>query len=57
MKPLLDIVRTDIHSVKANNSQDPKARLSEYEMISQIRSEHFEFWLVLFLILCSVQLC
>lgn len=24
--------------VKANNSQDPNMRLSEYEMISQIRS-------------------
>ena len=27
--------------MKANNSQDPKARLSEYEMVSQIRSEDF----------------
>jgi len=32
---------TDIPPVKANTSQDPKTRLSEYEMVSQIRSEDF----------------
>ena len=32
------VLCADILSVKANNSQDPKTRLSEYEMISQIRS-------------------
>ena len=28
---------TDIPSVKANSSHDPKSQLSEYEMVSQIR--------------------
>lgn len=31
-------VCTEITSVKANSSHDPRTRLSEYEMISQIRS-------------------
>ena len=32
------MVYTDVLSVEANNSHDPNTRLSEYEMISQIRS-------------------
>ena len=35
------MVNADVLPVKANTSQDPKTRLSEYEMVSQIRSEEF----------------